>query len=304
MHKKIEIKVISFYEFISLNHIEQLKFKLYDFLKIKEAKGTILLAKEGINGTISIKKIHSLEFKNFINEILKKNIFFKTQNHSEHVFLRLKVKIKKEIIKMGEKNICPNKNRGLHVHPDEWDDLIKDKNTMLIDTRNNYESKIGTFKGSILVNSSNFTEFPKWVKKNEQKIKNKKVAMFCTGGVRCEKASSYLRENGFKNVFQLDGGIISYFQQTKNKKKNWVGECFVFDERVSIKENLSKGNYDQCFACRTPINDKDKSSEMFREGISCPNCYKITTTKQKKSFEERNKQISLSKKKGIKHLGN
>ena len=165
MHKKIEIKVISFYEFISLNHIEQLKFKLYDFLKIKEAKGTILLAKEGINGTISIKKIHSLEFKNFINEILKKNIFFKTQNHSEHVFLRLKVKIKKEIIKMGEKNICPNKNRGLHVHPDEWDDLIKDKNTMLIDTRNNYESKIGTFKGSILVNSSNFTEFPKWVKK-------------------------------------------------------------------------------------------------------------------------------------------
>ena len=205
---------------------------------------------------------------------------------------------------MGEKNICPNKNRCLHVHPDEWDDLIKDKNTMLIDTRNNYESKIGTFKGSILVNSSNFTEFPKWVKKNEQKIKNKKVAMFCTGGVRCEKASSYLRENGFKNVFQLDGGIISYFQQTKNKKKNWVGECFVFDERVSIKENLSKGNYDQCFACRTPINDKDKSSEMFREGISCPNCYKITTTKQKKSFEERNKQISLSKKKGIKHLGN
>ena len=154
------------------------------------------------------------------------------------------------------------------------------------------------------MNSSNFTEFPKWVKKNEKKIKNKKVAMFCTGGVRCEKASSYLKKNGFKNVFQLDGGIISYFQQTKNKKKNWIGECFVFDERVSITESLSKGNYDQCFACRSPINDKDKNSEMFKKGISCPNCYEKTTIKQKKSFEERNKQISLAKKKGIKHLGN
>ena len=148
---------------------------------------------------------------------------------------------------MGKRNIYTNENTGLHVDPDEWDKLISDKNTILIDTRNNYESKIGTFKGSMLVNSSNFTEFPKWVKKNKKKIKNRKIAMFCTGGVRCEKASSYLRKNGFKNVFQLEGGIISYFQQTKNKSKNWAGECFVFDERVSIKENLSRGNYDQCF---------------------------------------------------------
>ena len=304
MHKKTEYKVISFYEFINLNKIEQLKFELNDFLKRKKAKGTILIATEGVNGTISIKKDHSLKFKNFINKILNKKIFFKVQNHFEHVFLRLKIKIKPEIIRMGQKNIHPNLNTGLHVDSDEWDKLITDKQTILIDTRNNYESKIGTFKGSILVNSSNFTEFPKWVKKNEKKIKNKKVAMFCTGGVRCEKASSYLKKNGFKNVFQLEGGIISYFQQTKNKSKNWIGECFVFDERVSITENLSKGNYDQCFACRTPINEKDKNSKMFKKGISCPNCYEITTTKQKKSFEERNKQISLAKKKGIKHLGN
>ena len=304
MHKKTEYKVISFYEFINLTKIEQLKSEIHDFLKKKKAKGTILLAREGLNGTISIKKNHSLEFKKFINKVLNKKVFFKTQNHFEHVFLRLKVKIKPEIIRMGQKNIHPNLNRGLHVDSDEWDKLITDKQTILIDTRNNYESKIGTFKGSILVNSSNFTEFPKWVKKNEKKIKNKKIAMFCTGGVRCEKASSYLKKNGFKNVFQLDGGIISYFQQTKNKSKNWIGECFVFDERVSITENLSKGNYDQCFACRTPINEKDKNSEMFKKGISCPNCYEITTIKQKKSFEERNKQISLAKKKGIKHLGN
>ena len=304
MHKKTEYKVISFYEFINLNKIEQLKYEIHGFLKKKKAKGTILLAKEGLNGTISIKKNYSLEFKKFINKVLNKKVFFKIQNHFEHVFLRLKVKIKPEIIRMGQKNIHPNLNTGLHVDSDEWDKLITDKQTILIDTRNNYESKIGTFKGSILVNSSNFTEFPKWVKKNEKKIKNKKVAMFCTGGVRCEKASSYLKKNGFKNVFQLEGGIISYFQQTKNKSKNWIGECFVFDERVSITENLSKGNYDQCFACRTPINEKDKNSEMFKKGISCPNCYEITTIKQKKSFEERNKQISLAKKKVIKHLGN
>ena len=304
MHNKTEYEVISFYEFINLNKIEQLKFELNDFLKRKKAKGTILIASEGVNGTISIKKVHSLKFKNFVNKILNKKVFFKVQNHFEHVFLRLKIKIKPEIIRMGQKNIQPNLNTGLHVDSGEWDRLITDKNTILIDTRNKYESKIGTFKGSILVNSSNFTEFPKWVKKNEKKIKNKKVAMFCTGGVRCEKASSYLKKNGFKNVFQLEGGIISYFQQTKNKSKNWIGECFVFDERVSITENLSKGNYDQCFACRTPINEKDKNSKMFKKGISCPNCYEITTTKQKKSFEERNKQISLAKKKGIKHLGN
>ena len=304
MHKKTEYKVISFYEFINLNKIEQLKFELKDFLIKKKAKGTILIATEGVNGTISIKKAHSLEFKNFVNKVLNKKVFFKVQNHFEHVFLRLKIKIKPEIIRMGQKNIHPNLNTGVHLESDEWDRLITDKKTILIDTRNKYESKIGTFKGSILVNSSNFTEFPKWFKKNKKKIKNKKVAMFCTGGVRCEKASSYLKKNGFKDVFQLEGGIISYFQQTKNKSKNWIGECFVFDERVSITENLKKGNYDQCFACRTPINEKDKNSEMFKKGISCPNCYEITTIKQKESFEERNKQISLAKKKGIKHLGN
>ena len=303
MHYKTKFNIISFYEFINLTEIEQLKSELIHFLKKRNSKGTILLAKEGLNGTISIKKNYSLEFKNFINKILKKKIFFKTHNYSEHVFLRLKIKIKSEIIKMGEKNIHPNVQTGHYIGPDEWDNLIADKNTVLIDTRNNYESKIGTFKGSILVNSANFREFPEWVKKNEKKIKNRKIAMFCTGGVRCEKASSYLRTNGFKNVFQLNGGIISYLQQTKNKSKNWVGECFVFDERVSINENLSKGNYDQCFACRTPINDKDKISEMFRKGISCPHCYEMTTIKQKKGFEERSKQISLAKKKKINHLG-
>ena len=302
MHKKTEYKVISFYEFINLNKIEQLKFELNDFLKRKKAKGTILIASEGVNGTISIKKVHSLKFKNFVNKILNKKVFFKVQNHFEHVFLRLKIKIKPEIIRMGQKNIQPNLNTGLHVDSGEWDRLITDKNTILIDTRNKYESKIGTFKGSILVNSSNFTEFPKWVKKNEKKIKNKKVAMFCTGGVRCEKASSYLKKNGFKNVFQLEGGIISYFQQTKNKSKNWIGECFVFDQRVSLGPNLEQGSCSLCFACRHPLRPSDLTHQYYEEGVSCHNCFKNTDQERKNSFRERQKQIKLFDQKGEKHL--
>ena len=158
------------------------------------------------------------------------------------------------------------------------------KNVVLIDTRNIYESRIGTFKGSILVNSSNFTEFPKWVKKNEKKIKNKKIAMFCTGGVRCEKASSYLINQGFKDVFQLAGGILGYFKKTKNVNKNWNGECFVFDERVSLTEKLSKGNYDQCFGCRSPIDQEDKKSKNYKKGIYCPHCFNMTTPLQKKKL--------------------
>ena len=303
MHNKTEYKVISFYEFINLNKIEQLKFELNDFLKRKKAKGTILIATEGVNGTISIKKAHSLEFKNFVNKVLNKKVFFKVQNHFEHVFLRLKIKIKPEIIRMGKKNIHPNLNTGLHVNSSEWDRLITDKNTILIDTRNNYESKIGTFKGSILVNSSNFTEFPKWFKKNKKKIKNKKVAMFCTGGVRCEKASSYLKKNGFKDVFQLEGGIISYFQQTKNKSKNWIGECFVFDGRVAVDHTLRTGNYHMCHACRMPLSDADKDSNDYQEGVSCPNCKPSFNPQRAARFAERQKQIRLAAERGEKHLG-
>jgi|TARA_B100000287_G_scaffold151228_1_gene143047 UPF0176 protein len=296
-------KIISFYEFIKLNNLEQQKSKLFNFLRKKNSKGTILIANEGINGTISVSKDNYKEIVKFINKLLKKEIDFKIQSHSEHAFLRLKIKIKNEIIKLGKKNIFPQKITGNRITPSEWDKLISKKNVVLIDTRNIYESRIGTFKGSILVNSSNFTEFPKWVKKNEKKIKNKKIAMFCTGGVRCEKASSYLINQGFKDVFQLSGGILGYFKKTKNVNKNWNGECFVFDERVSLTEKLSKGNYDQCFGCRSPIDQEDKKSKNYKKGIYCPHCFNMTTSLQKKSFEERHKQIELAKKKGIKHLG-
>ena len=265
MHKKNEFEIISFYEFINLNNLEQLKFIFFKFLKKKNFKGTIIIANEGINGTISCDLGKVSELSGFIEKVIKKKIKFKVHYHSSHPFLRLKIKIKKEIIKMGEKDIFPPKNNRNYVSPSEWDKLINDPNVINIDTRNDYESEIGTFKNSLLTNMKNFTEFPQWFKNNRRLIKDKKIAMFCTGGVRCEKASSYLIKQGFKNVFQLNGGIISYLEKTKNKNKTWFGECFVFDERVAITDSLLKGNYDQCFACRSAIDEKDKKSKNYKK---------------------------------------
>lgn len=303
MHKSKSFEIISFYEFINLRDLKQLKLIFSKFLKSNNFKGTVIIANEGINGTISCENGKVKEFLKFVNKIIEKQINVKIVNHSSHPFLRLKIKIKKEIIRMGEKDINPLENTGIYISPSKWDEFISDPSVINIDTRNIYESEIGTFKNSILTNTKNFTEFPNWIKKNKKLIENKKIAMFCTGGIRCEKASSYLMKKGFKNVFQLDGGIISYLKKTKNKNKKWQGECFVFDERVAVRDNLSKGNYDQCFACRSAVTEKDKSSIDYKKGVYCPKCKYQTTKKQKKGFEERTKQISIAKKKGFNHLG-
>ncbi len=303
MHDKKKFKVISFYEFIYIDNIEQLKIKLYEFLKNNHTKGTVLLASEGINATLSCEEKYHFKVLEFIKKTLKKKINYKIHNYYEHAFLRLKVKIKKEIIKLNQKNISPKKLTGIYVNPEKWDQLIKDKNVITIDTRNYYESEIGTFKGSLQVNSLNFTQFPSWVKKNEKNLKGKKIAMFCTGGIRCEKASSYLINKGFKDVFQLDGGVVSYLKTTKNKRKSWIGECFVFDERVSLSEKLLRGNHEQCFACRSAISKKEKNSSDYKEGVYCPKCKNQTSQEKKMRFEERNRQMKIAKRKGIKHLG-
>ena len=303
MHTKEQFKIISFYEFINLNGLDQLKLEILSFLKQRSIKGTILLANEGVNGMLSCKKSDYKTLIEFIENLLNKNISFKINDSNAHAFLRLKVKIKKEIIKLEQKNISPLLKTGEYVHPDKWDELISKKDVVIIDTRNFYESDIGTFYGSVLVNSKNFRDFSSWVKNNKEKILKKKIAMFCTGGVRCEKASSYLISKGFKDVFQLHGGIISYFQKTKNKNKRWIGECFVFDERVSVKDDLSKGSYVQCYACRSPVSHIEKKSKYFKQGVYCPKCFKITSKKQKNGFEERKKQIEIAKKNGAKHLG-
>ena len=266
-------------------------------------KGTIIISHEGMNGTISCENDNVKKLIIFLREISKKKIKLKTHFHSSHPFLRLKIKIKKEIVKLGKVNIKPDKSTGTFVKPDEWDKLVENPDVIKLDTRNFYESEIGTFENSVLTNTRNFTEFPKWIKKNHNLLKNKKIAMFCTGGIRCEKASSFLIKNGFEEIYQLDGGIISYLKKTQNNNKKWKGECFVFDDRVTLKEDLSKGHYEQCFACRSAVSEKDKKSEMYKKGVSCPKCSKITSNKKKDGFRERTRQIEIAKKKGIKHLG-
>ena len=303
MHNNQPIKIYSFYEFISLANLQQLKIKLFSFLKKEKFKGTIIISHEGMNGTISCENDNVKKLIIFLREILKKKIKLKTHFHSSHPFLRLKVKIKNEIVKLGKSNVKPEKLTGTFVKPYDWDKLLENPDVIKLDTRNFYESEIGTFENSVLTNTKNFKEFPKWFKKNQNLFKKKKIAMFCTGGIRCEKASSFLIKKGFKEIFQLDGGIISYLKETQNNSKKWKGECFVFDDRVSLKEDLSRGHYEQCFACRAAVSENDKKSGMYKKGVSCPKCSKITSNKKKKRFEERTRQIEIAQKKGIKHLG-
>ena len=221
-------------------------------------------------------------------------------------FIRMKVKLKKEIVTMGINTVNPNCEAGEYIEASDWNELIEDKETILIDARNNYEYSIGTFKNSLNPEMTKFSEFPKWVKKqnytNQDKT-NKKVAMFCTGGIRCEKASALMKKEGFKNVFHLKGGILKYFESISEKESKWKGECFVFDDRVSLKHDLSIGSYDMCHGCRMPITEPDKKSEKYIKGVACPSCYDKTSEKQKSRYMSRQKQIVLAKKYNLSHIG-
>ena len=208
---------------------------------------------------------------------------------------------------MGKENVNPGQITGTHVSAEEWNQIIQEPNTLIVDTRNEYEHAIGSFEGSVDPETNSFRQFPKWV---EEKLKplmkkqnKKKVAMFCTGGIRCEKASSYLLQEGFEEVFQLQGGILKYLENIEPKNSLWEGECFVFDERVSIQHGLVEGNYSMCHACRMPIDDKDIKNKKYIEGISCPNCYDIHSDETKQRFAERQKQINLAKQRNEKHIG-
>ena len=302
MHKKKFI-VSSFYKFVYLRNPHIIKTKLSINLKKFNIKGTFIVGKEGINASFSVSAEQFKKVINYIKTLISEEIKFKNQFDNNHSFLRLKIKEKKEIVSLGQKNICPEKMTGAFVHPDSWDKFISDPNSIIIDTRNKYESEIGTFRSSIRTKTTYFREFPIWFKKNKKKLIKKKIGMFCTGGIRCEKASNFLINQGYKNIFQLEGGIIEYLKKTKNKNKMWQGECFVFDERVSLNEQLEKGLYLQCFACRSAISYVDTKSKYFKLGVSCPKCFKEKSKKQKARYNERQKQMQIAKKKGIKHIG-
>jgi len=287
------------YKFKKILNIKKNKKKLQVFFIKNNIRGTVIISKEGINGTISsnrtnlnlaLSKIKNIfKFNNFDSQNLSKSKF--------QVFHRAKVKIKKEVVPMGIK-ILKRKLKN-HVEPFKWNKLIGDKNTFLIDVRKPFEYEVGTFKNAKNPKINNFRDFPNYL---QNLNKNKNIAMFCTGGIRCEKACTYLEKKGFKNVYQLKGGIINYLKKVKKANSLWKGECYVFDNRVSIKHGLIPGTFSMCSGCRKPISMKDKKSKKYEEGVSCPNCHDNLTNSQKDRFRMRQKQILLAKRTGKKHI--
>ena len=293
--------VFGFYKFKKLKSLKKNKSLLQNYLFKKNIRGTIILATEGINATIFGKP---LDLKNTINKIKKLFNFkkFDSENFSKSKFQpfhRTKVKIKKEVVPMGLHLFSKNKKKNNHIEPYKWNNLIKNKNTFILDSRKPFEYKVGTFKRSVNPDVDNFREFPKYLNKLNKK---KPIAMFCTGGIRCEKASVFLEKKGFKNVYQLKGGILNYLKKVKKKESLWKGECFVFDNRISVKHGLFKGTYSMCSGCRKPISPNDKKSKKYEEGVSCVNCHDNLTKVQKERFRMRQKQINLAKKTGTKHI--
>ena len=306
MQDSNEILVATLYKFFKVDDLVALQDQLYEICNKSNVMGTILIANEGVNGTISAKP---REIEKTLISIQKDDRFseieIKYSSTNKQPFHKMRVRLKKEIVTIGLPEINPNKTVGTYVKPEAWNDIISDPDVILIDTRNKFEIKIGSFKNALDPRTTSFRDFPEWVKKFKQDKTNtnKKIAMYCTGGIRCEKASSLMKEEGFNEVYHLQGGILKYLEQVEKEKSLWEGECFVFDDRVCLTENLEVGSYKMCFACRMPITEDELNDDRYEEGISCLYCYDKTTKDKKERFESRQKQIELSKLRGEKHIG-
>ena len=288
------IEILSFYKLKKLNKIKFLRKKIFDKIFENNVKGLVIISPEGINGTIAGKKKNIVILSKYIKRIILIRSFdVQNRLNSNFVpFLKLKVKLKNEVVPINETYKFNQKNKKNYLSPRKWDQFLKVKGAKIIDARKPFEYEIGTFKGSINPNTKNFRDFKNYLmglKKNEP------IGMFCTGGIRCEKASNYLDNKGFKNVYMLKGGIINYFNKTNPVRSNWLGECFVFDNRVTIKKNTKLGNYTICNGCRMPLHNKEKKSPKFKIGLSCPKCYDNLTKDQFKRFTMRHQQIVKSK---------
>ena len=291
--------IVTFYQFKKITDILIIKNELTRFCKFNKIKGTIILAEEGINGTIAGISTSIKKFESHLLNIGFDNYGPKYSYSKFMPFFRLKIRNKKEIVTLRTKDVDPENITGKKIKPEEWNNLISDKEIIIIDVRNNFEVEMGTFKNSINPNTKSFTEFKSYLKNNLSEAKNKKIAMFCTGGIRCEKVSSYMIKKGFKDVNQLHGGILNYLEKTSHENSLWNGECFVFDNRVSVKNELKDGTYELCHACRYPLAPDMLKSKKYTKGISCPKCYGKISESKKQSLQDRNKQISLAKKKGL-----
>ena len=288
--------VVTFYKFVSLSDLETRRKSLLKYCQERQIKGTILLAKEGINGTIAGSRKAIDEVVTYLQSDRDlSDLEFKESTAESMPFARLKVKIKSEIVTLGLPKVDPNQQVGTYVEPQDWNQVISDPEVTVIDTRNDYEVEIGSFKGALDPKTDSFREFPQYVAENLDPQQHPKVAMFCTGGIRCEKASSYLLSQGFKEVYHLQGGILKYLEQVPPEESLWEGECFVFDERVAVKQGLESGSYELCYACGHPISETDKASPQYEPSISCPHCYNDLTPEKKARQLNRQRQREYNK---------
>lgn len=298
------IVVAALYKFVSLEDFEALRERVLEVTEEADTRGTLLLALEGINGTIAGTREAVDKVLNFLRSDPRLvDLDHKESYTDENPFYRMKVKLKKEIVTIGDQSVDPNKAVGTYVEPEDWNDILNDPDIVVLDTRNDYEVSIGTFEGAVNPHTTSFREFPEYVKENIDPAKQKKVAMFCTGGIRCEKASSYMLTEGFDEVYHLKGGILKYLEKVPVEEQKWDGECFVFDNRVAVDNKLNVGQYDMCHACRMPITEEEKRGEHYEQGVSCHHCHEKISDEQRAAFRERERQIQLSKARGEQHIG-
>ena len=292
------------YKFVELSDFAELRAPLLACCEANQVVGTILLAEEGINGTIAGAPENVYAVLAFLRSDTRfADLVHKESRSPKPPFYRLKVRLKREIVTLGVPDINPNQMAGQYVKPEEWNKLLDDPDVVVVDVRNDYEVSIGTFKGAINPKTKSFSELPEWVEQETALQHKPKVAMFCTGGIRCEKSTAFLRKVGFDEVYHLEGGILKYLETVPEAESRWEGECFVFDERVTVGQGLKPGDYELCRGCGHPISPEDRTSELFVMGVSCPHCYGTKTEAQKQSLSERQRQVELANSRNQKHIG-
>ena len=306
MTKHFPIKVAALYRFANFTQPEMLQPQIAAWCAEHGLKGTILVATEGVNGTVAGTEAGIDAVITHLRTLPGcAELDVKYSHANEMPFYRMKVRLKKEIVTLGVDGIDPKREVGTYVQPEDWNALISDPDTVLIDTRNDYEVAIGTFEGAVDPRTKSFSEFPEWFRTHRDELAagKTKFAMFCTGGIRCEKSTAFLKAEGIGDVYHLEGGILRYLENIPEAESKWQGECFVFDERVSVKHGLELGEMELCHACRRPISQDDRASAHFIEGVACPACYAERTDEDRARFAERQKQIALAKKRGKQHIG-
>jgi UPF0176 protein len=304
MVKNNPLVVAAVYKFVKLADCAKLRAPLQAQCEALGVTGTLLLAEEGINGTIAGTRSGIDKILAYLRSDPRlSDLEHKESAANQPPFYRMKVKLKKEIVTMGVPGIDPNELVGQYVKPEDWNALISDPDVLLVDTRNDYEVEVGTFKGAVDPRITTFREFPEYVKNNFDPAKQPRVAMFCTGGIRCEKASAYMLQQGFSEVYHLQGGILKYLENVPAEQSLWQGECFVFDQRVAVGQGLAPGHYELCYGCSRPITVEEKTSPKYQAGVSCPNCYDSLTSEKRAAALERQKQVELAKQRGETHIG-